>query len=288
MKNALLALLRIVALVVVYFITNAIVGVLLPLSNAMVAALPADEQASFMPLFLLNTLINMIVLLVVLTRLRYKGWKLFLAATITFFGLFGVLNGIELIWYNEAFPLLTYLDVIKMMITNLLSYGAAALAGTLLIKGFSKEEQTHNTRFDVGRWGWKIGLFVVLYPLFYYCCGFIPWSFPKVREFYATWALTTEPIPVLLLFNVFRGALWFLFSLPILLGVTTHKQALWLLPLVMMTGTAVACLTPNAMMPPIVRLGHSIELGFSMAVVGVFVAWLFLKEKQGQGTKIDR
>ncbi|MCK4470785.1 MAG: hypothetical protein KAW49_03265, partial [Anaerolineae bacterium] len=54
---------------------------------------------------------------------------------------------------------------------------------------------------------------------FYYCCGFIPWTlFPQVREFYASWAATTEPIPVLLLFNVPRGALWFLFSLPILLG----------------------------------------------------------------------
>jgi prolipoprotein diacylglyceryltransferase len=73
-------------------------GVLLPLSNDMIAALPADEQTSFMPLFLLNVLINMIVLFITLTRLRYRGWKLFLATTVTFFGLFGVLNAIELIW----------------------------------------------------------------------------------------------------------------------------------------------------------------------------------------------
>ena len=281
MKNTLLALLKIGALVVVFFVANAVVGVLLPLSNDMVAALPADEQASFMPLFLLNVLINMSVLFIVLTRLRYKGWKLVLAAITSFFGLFGVLNGVELIWYNEAFPLLTYLDVVKMMITNLLSYGLAVLVGTLLVRGFRREELARNTRLDVGRFGWKIGLFVVLYPLFYYCCGFIPWSFPEVREFYATWALTTEPIPVLLLFNVFRGALWFLFSLPILLGTRTRRQALWLLPLVLVTGTAVACITPSPLMPPIVRLGHFIELGFSMTVVGVFMAWLFLEEKKG-------
>jgi len=30
-----------------------------------------------------------------------------------------------------------------------------------------------------------------------------------------------------------------------------------------------------------VRLGHFIELGFSMTVVGIFMAWLFLKEKKG-------
>ena len=278
MKNILFSILKVILLVVVFFVANAISGILLPLSNDMRAALPAEEQATFMPLFFLNTTINVIVLLIVLTRLRYRGWKLLLGTTTAFWGLFGVLNAVELLWYNEAFPLLTYLDVVKMMLINLLSYGVTVLVGTLLVKGFRRQEQTRTTRLDVGRWGWKIGLFVVLYPLFYYCCGFIPWAIPQVRAFYATWALTTEPIPVLLLFNVFRGALWFLFSLPILLGTKSRKQALWLLPLVLVTGTAVACITPNTIMPPIVRLGHFIELGFSMTVVGVFMVWLFVKE----------
>jgi len=30
-----------------------------------------------------------------------------------------------------------------------------------------------------------------------------------------------------------------------------------------------------------VRVGHFIELGFSMTVVGIFMVWLFLKEKKG-------
>jgi hypothetical protein len=279
MKHILSALLKTLLLTVVYFIVNAVVGVLLPLSHDMVAALLPEEQASFMPLFLLNTFINVAVLLTTLSCLRYKGWKLFLAGTISFFGLFGVLNGIELIWYNESFPLITYLDAVKMMITNLLTYGVTALVGTWLIKGFKKEEQARKPVFDAGRYGWKIGLFSVLYPLFYYCCGFIPWVFPEVREFYAGWATTSEPIPVLLLFNVFRGALWFAFSLPILLGTTTRRRAFWLLPLVMVTGTAISFVTPNPYMPPMVRVGHFIELTFSMTVVGVFMVWLFLLEQ---------
>jgi ABC-type sugar transport system permease subunit len=36
-------------------------------------------------------------------------------------------------------------------------------------------------------------------------------------------------------------------------------------------------------MPGSVRLAHVIELGFSMAVVGIFMVWLFVKEKAGQG-----
>lgn len=287
MKNTLVAVPKIAALVVVHFVANAVMGVLLPLTNDLVAALPAAEQAVFMPLYLLNVLINMIVLYVVLDRLRYRGWKLFLAVAVAFFGLFSVLNGIELLWYNEAFPLLSYLDAVKMMVSDLVSYAIAALVGTLLVKGFSREERASSARLDVGRFGWKIGLFVVLYPLFYFCCGFIPWAFPEVRAFYATWALSSEPLPVLLLFNVFRGALWWLFSLPILLGTTTRKQAMWLLPLVLVTGTAASLITPNALMPPIVRLGHAIELGFSMAVVGVFMAWLFLRGRATQEESQD-
>lgn len=280
MKNILSALLRILLLTVVYFIVNAIVGVLLPLSHDMIAALPPEEQASFMPLFFFNTLINMAVLFTTLTSLRYKGWKLVLAGTITFFGLFSVLNVIELIWYNESFPLITYLDTVKMMISSLLSYGTTTLVGVRLIKGFKKEEQARNTVFDAGRYGWKIGLFAILYPLFYYCCGFIPWAIPEVREFYATWNTTRESIPVLLLFNVLRGLLWFAFSLSILLGTTTRKRAFWLMPLVMVTGTAMAFITPNPYMPPMVRVGHFIELAFSMTVVGVFLVWLHLKDGQ--------
>ena len=221
MKNILSTVLRIFALVVVFFVVNAVFGALLPLSHDTVAALSPKEQGLFMPLFLLNTLINMAVLFTTLTCLRHKGWKLFLAGTISFFGLLSVLNGIELIWYNESFPLITYLDTVKMMVTNLFAYGAAALVGTWLIKGFKKEEQGREPVFDAGRYGWKIGLFSVLYPLFYFCCGFIPWAIPEVREFYTEWAATSEPISVLLLFNVFRGALWFAFSLPILLGAPT-------------------------------------------------------------------
>jgi hypothetical protein len=282
MKNILSTGFKIVVLVVVFFIVNAVLGVLLPLSHDMVAALSPEEQELFMPLFLLNTLINVAVLFTTLSYLRYKGWRLFLAGKISFFGLFGVLNVIELIWYNESFPLITYLDTVKMMITNLLTYGATALVGTWLIKGFKKEEQARNTIFDAGRYGWKIGLFSVLYPLFYLCCGFIPWAIPEAREFYAEWAATSEPLPVLLLFNVFRGALWFLFSLPILLGAPTRRRAFWLLPLVMVTGTAISFITPNPYIPPMVRVGHFIELAFSMTVVGVFLVWLFLKEKNSQ------
>jgi hypothetical protein len=37
---------------------------------------------------------------------------------------------------------------------------------------------------------------------------------------------------------------------------------------------------PNAAMPAMVRLAHGIELTFSMTIVGIFMVWLFLKEKK--------
>lgn len=69
----------------------------------------------------------------------------------------------------------------------------------------------------------------------------------------------------------------------ILLGVITRKVAFWLMPLVLFTGTAVATITPSAVMPGIVRLAHFIELGFSMIVVGLFMVWFFVRDKAPQG-----
>jgi hypothetical protein len=196
----------------------------------------------------------------------------------TFWGVFTVLNAIELYWYNEAFPLYTYLDVTTLIINSLIAYGLTTLVATRLVEGFKREEADKHTIFEAGRYGWKIFLFCVAYAIFYYFCGFITRIFPEVREFYSGWALTMEPIPILILFNVLRGALWLIFSLPILLAARTRKVAFWLMPLVLFTGTAVATITPSAVMPGIVRLAHFIELGFSMTVVGIFMVWLFLKD----------
>ena len=288
MKNIIFTLLKIIVLVVVCFIVDAVTGILLPLSHDVIAALSVEEQASFMPLYLLNTLINMSVLFITLNCLRYRSWKLYLAVFISFYGLFSVMNLLEILWFIKAFPMFTTLDVIKMSFTALFTFGLTALVGTWLVKGFKKEEEARSTVFDAGRFAWKIGLFMVLYSLFYFCCGFIAWAFPATRELYAGWAGTGEQIPVLLLFQVFRGGLWFLFSLPILLGATTRKQTFWLLPLILVTATALALIVPNASFPAMVRLAHGIELTFSMTVVGIFMVWLFLKEKKGQEKQIER
>ena len=191
MKKIISVLFKIVVLVVVFFIVNAIIGMLLPLSHDMIALLSVEEQAVFMPLYLLYIFIAMSALFITLKCLRYKGLRLYLAVFISFFGLFSVLNQVEILWYIEAFPLFTTLDVIKMLITDLIAYGIAALVGVWLVKGFKKEKEVKSTIFDAGRSSWKVAVFVVLYPLFYFCCGFIAWSFPAAREFYSGWAATS-------------------------------------------------------------------------------------------------
>ena len=279
MKKALSAFWKILLLTVVYFVVNAITGAVLPLSNDMMAAMSPADQAAFMPLFLIKAFINMVVMYLILTHLRTKGWKLLVGVWMAFWGIITVLNAIELYWYNEAFPLFTYLDVTKMIISSLVTYGVTSLVGAWLVGGFKREEGAKRTVFDGGRYGWKILLFSVAYSLFYYGCGFITRIFPEVREFYAGWAATMESIPVLLLFNVFRGGLWLAFSLPILLGAKTRITAFWLMPLVLFNGTALEHMLPSAVLPGIVRLAHFIELGFSMIIVGWFMVWLFVKDK---------
>ncbi len=279
MKNFLSALWKILLLTVVFFIANAVSGMLLPLSNDLMAAMTSEDRAAFMPLFLLIVFIRMTMMYIMLICLRYRGWKLFLSVWMAFWGLFTVVNSMELYWYNESFPLITYLDTTKLILSGCIDFGVTALLGTWLTGGFKKKEAKPQTVFMAGRYGSRIGLFLVLYPLFYYACGFIPWSFPEIRAFYTNWVMTSEPIYVLLLFNIPRAALWFLFSLPVLLGSVTRRQAYWFMPSILVVATAFAMIIPSALMPGMVRLGHFIELGFSMTVVGLFMVWLFLKER---------
>lgn len=278
MKKIFSAFWKILLLTVVYFVVNAVMGVLFPLSNDMTAAMTPEDQVAFMPLFLLKIFINMAVMYLVLNYLCYKGWKLFFCVWMAFWGLIAVVNATELYWYNEAFPLITYLDVTKLIINSFVIYGVTTLVAIRLVGGLKRKEMNKQTLFDVGRYGWKIALFCVTYPFFYFACGFITRIFPDVRVFYAGWAATMEPLPILLLFNVFRAALWLAFSVPILLGARTRKQAFWLMPLMLFAATALEHIIPSAILPGIVRFAHFIELGFSMIVVGLFLVWLFVKD----------
>jgi hypothetical protein len=279
MKKVVFTVLKILALVIVYFIVSAVFGVLLPLSHNMMEELSVEEQPLFMPLYLFNILINMSVVMLIMTKLRYTGWKLFGAGFISFYGLFMVVNQMEIIWFNKAFPLYTYGDVGKVLLTTLVAYAAVALLATFFVNGFKRPEAEHLARFDIGRSGWKILLFLVLYPPFYYFCGFIAWSFAAARELYAGWAATMGSTWIMLLFNVLRGGLWLLFSVPLLLGFTSRKQAFWLMPLMLVTATALEFITPNPAFPPMARVAHMLELGLSMAVVGMFMVMLFLRDK---------
>jgi hypothetical protein len=138
---------KIILLTVVSFIINAVMGIILPLSNDMIAAMTPEDQALFMPLYLLNIFINMAVMYIVLNNLKYSGWKLFLAVWMAFFGLFTVLNSIELYWFNESFPLFNYTDVSKLIFNGMVAYGIIALTGTWLVSGFKRNAQKSETTF---------------------------------------------------------------------------------------------------------------------------------------------
>ena len=96
MKKLLSASWKVLLLTVIYFVISAVIGTLLPLSNDMMAAMTPEDQAVFMPLYLLNILSTMTVMYLALIHLKYRGWKLFLAIWMTFLGLFTLVNAIEM------------------------------------------------------------------------------------------------------------------------------------------------------------------------------------------------
>jgi hypothetical protein len=276
MKKIFSAFWKILLLTIVYFILNAIMGMLLPLSNDMTAAMTPEDQAAFMP-----------------PRFSSIWWLC------TWYWLFCVIKAGSFSWvFGWPFGVYSTLSMAPSCIgiTRLFLYLPiwmspsclylrSLFTGQLpwLVGGFKREATEKQISFDAGRYAWKVILFCVAYSFFYYGCGFITRLFPAAVEFYAGWAATMEPLYMLLSFNVFRGALWLVFSLPILLGARTRKVALWLMPLMLFNATAMEHMLPSAVLPGGVRLAHFIELGSSMIVVGLFMVWLFVKDKAAQG-----
>lgn len=269
----------ILAMTVVFLIVTAVAGLWLPLSNDLYAAMSAADKALFRPLYILDTAIKMAVLYAVIRTTRLSGRKRFAAAWMASFGLFNLVNATEMLWYKESFPLITFLDIAKMVVTGLIAYGVTTLVGTLMLAPHPDRQESNAAAFRTGPYHSRVLLFCLLYPIFYYACGFISWSFTEARAFYANWATTAEPTYALLLFNVFRGGLWLGFSAPVLVGVKNKRQAFWLMPAMLFAGTSISVITPSALLPGIVRFAHFIELGISMAVVGLFMAWLFVKPR---------
>jgi hypothetical protein len=272
-------------------------GVALPAE--MVESAP-QEGANTLPLLLIVTAVDALLLSLVVTQSRWSGWPLMVGLTFAFYGVNTLVGQIEAVvfltplgerWGAGSIPALTMpLDFIlaQFIIGAALAVVGVPLAVLLFGKAKRGEERRPfalNLGISGWEWVWKLGAVILLYELLYFGFGyFVAWRNPAVQAFYqgtdpgsflAQMRNVVTETPTLMPFQALRALLWTAFALPV---ISMLRDRPWLGAL--LTGLLLSLpmnvphIVPNPYMPPAVRTAHFIETASSTFIFGVLMFWL--------------
>jgi hypothetical protein len=233
-----------------------------------------------------------LVLMLLILRSRWSGWRLMVATAVAYYGCVTVLMQIETAYF------LTRLTVGPETLRALFLMGLPVTLGfiplAVLILGKARRAGTGaapdgGLSMPVAQWAWKLAACVLVYELLYFSAGyFIAWRTPEVRAFYQG----TDPgsffaqlrnvctgDPWLMPFQALRALLWVAFALPV---IRMTRGSAWQVALVVGVLFSVpqnlSHLLANPLMPSnIVRLTHMVETASSTFVYGLVVTWLLYR-----------
>lgn len=272
-------------------------SVLLP-AETMDAA--PEEAGNVMLLLFIICFVDALILSLVITQTRWRGWSLILGLTFAFFGTKTLVGQIEAIvfltplgerWGAGSIPVLTM--PMDFIVSQILIGAATAIVGiplaVLLFRKARSDQEAQPIQLtpgiDARQWLWKLGAIIILYELLYFGFGYyVAWKNPTILAFYqgtdpgsffAQMQKVATETPTLIPFQALRALLWTAFALP-LVGMLRHKG--WVGAL--LTGLFVSLpmniphIVPNPYMPADVRLVHFVETVSSTFIFGLLLFWL--------------
>jgi hypothetical protein len=293
-KTVLGFFLQVLAVAIGFLVSLTISAILLPMPKVMMDAAPASGFLSGSMAFVLNGLVNAIILVWAGRRSTYKGLALWGQLLVLSFGAQVFMTQIETGYFLSAFPLLQdNFELYRLVLRGLITSALVTLLVTGLVGGFSKKVRAQTmftvTSDDAAKAGWWLAfVYIALYLLFGY---YVAWQIAELRMFYngstelvsffAQWGDTLMKRPEFLVFQYFRGILWMLCLIPLFKGFSGKR-----VELVMLSGLALALLPTmqlafaNPLMPPGVSLGHFWEVSISTGIYGALCARFVPKEVQ--------
>lgn len=280
MKSKLIFLVRLIVLVVLYFICFAAVSAALFQLPADPATPPEDNPALAL---LVVSFLNTVLLTYVIVRSRWAGWKLIGAVFLMFFGISTLMPQIETAYFLTRLP--------PGMLPRIFLSGAitAALFSPLavLVLGKRKQDGPDNeggSSFNLafGEWAWKLSLIAVLYLVIYFTFGyFIAWRSPAVRAYYGgsdpgsfltQMRSVLSDTPGLVPLQVVRALLWTALAVLVIRMMKGRWWEIGLVVALLFAATNAQLLIPNPLMPVEVRMVHLLETATSNFLFG----WLLV------------
>lgn len=240
------------------------------------------------------------------THTRLRGWQLFVAIAVVYFGLGVFLTMIEAI----VFLTQSATDIFRGFANGIVQTVVLAGLMTWVFKDQSMVRSDARGRENqiISRWAWIriFALCAVCYTVLYLVAGFL--IFQHVSEFYATQdapftegmvaaeaameateeelgdSLEDVPLTPALFFpfQLFRGACYVAFVLMLLRSLqgSRWQVALAMAFLFPMVAGVASLIVPNDFMPAGVRHIHMVEIGWSNFVYGLLVGFVFFPKKK--------
>lgn len=286
MKATLRIAVQLVALTLLYFVCFAVVSAAL-LSVPSEQPVPAQAGGALLALLAVSFL-NSAVLIYLILRSRWAGWKLILTILFVFFGVQTVMPQIETAFFVTSLPpgMLPRLFLSGAIMAVLVS----PLAVLILRKRKSeRKESTQRSRLDmsVGEWIVKLSLIVIVYVVIYFTFGyFIAWKNAAVRAYYggndpgsllAQMQSVLRDTPLLVPLQAVRAILWTAIAVPVIRMMKGDWWEAGLAVALLFAVTNSQLLLPNPLMPPEVRIVHLLETVTSNFLFG----WLLVMILRG-------
>lgn len=291
-KQFFIFLLQLLGAIIAFSLSLMIASLVAPMAATITAAAPPE---GFLPMggaFLFNGAANALILVWAARRSSLRGLAQAAQLATLSFGAQVFMTQIETAYFIAAFPLLhgnfeVYGLVLRGFITSVLFAGLV----TVMTGGFSKAPRpsatfTVTSAAAVTAGAWLAVVYVALYMLFGY---YVAWQSPAVRLFYAgpaelnsffaQWGQSLMDRPEILVFQYFRGVLWMLCLIPLIIGFTGKRVELILLCALALSLLPTAQLAfPNPLMPADVSLAHFWEVSLSTGLFGALTAWVLTRQ----------
>jgi hypothetical protein len=273
-------ILKILGFAAAYFIIVAIVGVLFP------TKIEVKPDATTMGAFVLHLMVNSFFIIYLLNRLTLKGFRLIAVTALTVYCVQIFMTQIETWIFIDAFPAITPDVLTNIFVTNLIQIIIVTIVGSFMWK--PKKSSTSETKITIyvaGKY-WKLAVLSVFYMILYFTFGyFIAWQVDILREFYHG-SVSSISNTELVLIQIFRGTLWVLFCMPVILYLKSSRtEKVIVVALMMAILPTILLLMPNPFMPLPIRMAHFIEVFISNGIFGTCIV-LLMTTKPGISKKL--
>jgi len=248
---------------------------------------PEEASRAGQALFLVS-MINALVLSYPILRSRLYGLKLIGTVILVQFGVETFMAQIETLYFNSAVQM-GMAEFVGIVAAGALRALVFAPLAVLIFGRMKKSVQPEEKKAAVklSEWGKRFAALAVFYVIVYFVFGyFVAWQWEETRLFYSG-TTAIKPFfthfrdlfrtdPIILPFQLLRGALWTALALLIVRMMKAKRWEASLAVALIFAGllSSGIGLFPNPYMPPLVRQSHFFELLSSMLVFGGIAGWV--------------